>query len=59
MSLMRAASDVAGTRLLPQLIAEAAVSVESSAEKPRCTCHGAQPARAAAASSSATHHGIR
>ena len=32
MSLMRSPSEVAGTRLLPQLIDDAAVSVESSME---------------------------
>ena len=56
---MRSGSVVAGEALLPQLIAEAAVSVLSPGAKPCETCHGRQPARAAPAASYATHHGIR
>ena len=59
MSLIFSGSVVAGTRLLPQLIADAQESVESLSACPCCMWYGFQPTFSAASSFSTSTHGVR
>ena len=59
MFLITSGSDDAGTRLLPQFIADAHESVESLSPYPCCMWYGFHPTSIAAASFSTSANGIR